>query len=185
MRIRYDLRVPAGANDVPVAAVLFAGAAIEDASGDGVPLSLTGARRSTGTMPVRRSDTARELSIQVAYRVRLASPVLDEGSSPQRIRVPVLAVLWPPMEATPGRFSAEIELPSGLNARPVFPAAAQAGSAGAARPGLYATLPVVPALVAFDVGMGDDAGFVFWGLFVAFLTIVILYALWMLRIERQ
>lgn len=195
VRLRYRLRVPSGVALVPVAALRFHGFVIEDVVWNGAPVTLAGDRRLVAELPVSGGAAAGDVTVDASYRVRVVAT--GDAPSGTRVRVPVLAVLWPPAQATPGTFTAEVEASPGVTLRPVFPAGMRA--AGDV-PGVFrVSLPVAPAMLAFDLP-GDrpsaapardeaagaaNPGWPFWGLFAAFGAIVALYVVWLRRVERR
>jgi hypothetical protein len=95
--------------------------------------------------------------IDITYEVAIVS---REPAYP--IRLPILAVMWPPDPALPGTFQGEVTVPPGLRIYDPFPASLQpvAASAGSATTGdvmRYAVdLPVLPAMIAFHLAQVDQ-----------------------------
>jgi hypothetical protein len=161
-----------------------------------------------GTVPLPAPARPDDVVV-LRLRYRVVREGTATGAGP--VRVPMLAVPWPPAEALPGTFSARVDLPAGTRLEEGFPAS-WAGEAAApddlAR--YRAELPVLPAFVSFRAGgigaaegrpgpggpsageapasvphLVRRAGFVFWGLFVVFGATVALYLVWMFRAERR
>ena len=138
--------------------------------GDPVPLSLLGvggarvvALRS-GDVDVALPDSAgRRLELTVpasrleggtglilSYRVE---SVIRSVGGARRGHVPVAAVLWPPLEARPGIFSAELHLPRDWRVTEAFPTGLRVR--GTDPSALEAQLAVVPSVVSFRARVGQ------------------------------
>lgn len=156
-RVRVDYRLRGGGLEtarVPFTVLELGGGRVTGlaARAAGVPLDVVwgegrGQRRSgtirlPGSGPVQAGDGA--MDIVVTYTVRGAL-----GRSGRAV-VPVVAVAWPPAEALPGTFRAEVRPPKGLEAYDVFPAGLRADP-GEEGGDVYRTeLPVLPSILAFS-----------------------------------
>jgi hypothetical protein len=122
------------------------------ASVDGTPvgsrLEVGATGRLTSEVPIA-PGRAGEIGIRLAYRVSGAV----EGEDPVRLRVPILAIAWPPEEGLPGTFQGEVTLPEGLSVYESFPSGLR--NTG---PGRYQfDLPAAPALLSMRATRGDRA----------------------------
>ncbi|RMH15764.1 MAG: hypothetical protein D6701_09680, partial [Gemmatimonadetes bacterium] len=158
-----------------------------DGEGRTLPATTTEGPGGRLDVLVRRGAAAR---VVVRYAVETGGP---------RWRAPVLAPRWTAEGAVGAGdpVTVELALPEGVRAGRRFPSGLRGDGAGPLR----ARLPVVPGLVAWTIdgpaGAADSAsagsasrsppgppGFVFWGLFAVYGTIVVLYVVWMRRVER-
>lgn len=214
VELTYRLRPDPGLERIPIRALPVRGVRAVGPTArvweDPVSFSLDvdGSGMLVGTVPLpapARPDDV--VVLRLRYRVVREA---EAGDGP--VRVPVLAVPWPPAEALPGTFSVRVDLPAGTRMEEGFPASwsvdAEAPTEDLAR--YRAELPVLPAFVSFRAGgvgatggrpraggpparevtapvaeLVRRAGFVFWGLFAVFGATVALYLVWMVREERR
>jgi hypothetical protein len=192
VQLQYTMRVDSGAERVPLALLRWRGVSVDElqASVQGEPVALQfteQGRRTSGWIELPSRLQQRELHIELQYHVRSAAPG-------PRVRIPVLAVLWPPADARPGVFTAEVRMRSERRAARAFPTSLRSVPAGGP---YHASLQVVPSIIAFSIGNQAELqrappsseavaqpGFVFWGLFVVLGGICVLYLLWLWRTER-
>lgn len=90
-----------------------------------------------------------ELELLLTYTVR--------GAVGRRIELPLVAVAWPPSEATPGTFFAEVRLPAGVSLYDAFPSGLRPWpDSSRSWPGAVyrAELPVLPAMLGFTTREG-------------------------------
>ncbi len=138
---------PNGATVVPVAAVRFDGDSplnpafnIDGNPVAGVPAAAARAGRPAWDVPIPEVLRSSErIRLVVDYRV-------VAGDMATRIRLPVVAVLWPPASAAAGTFRAEVRLPAGVTAFDAFPSTFRITGDT-----LITTLHVLPALVSFHM----------------------------------
>lgn len=156
--ITYVVRPAPGTDAVPLAGLLFGGVELRSVrvrvAGSTAPIVLdrTDAGRVTGSIPLLGSALGEmAISLVVSYEVMGAS---SEAEGVLDARVPILAVTWPPAEALPGTFTAEVLLPGGLTVFESFPAdLREAGEAGDVV--RYVTeLPVLPSLLSIRAAEG-------------------------------
>jgi hypothetical protein len=173
--IHLDYVVAAGpaARDVPVTLLLFDGTPVRNIitrvngvavdpvlRADGSNLRLRGAipllADVTHEPPNATTRATTEFTIAIEYEV-----AIRRGEPAGPLRLPILAVMWPPATALPGTFHGEIEVPAGLRIYDPFPAnfrplaANAAGSTDSAT--RYAVeLPVLPAMIAFSLAPADQ-----------------------------
>ena len=157
--ITYVVRVTPESREVPLAGLLF-GVDVSTVqvsiAGTDAPIEVTfspGGRMS-GSVPLGASAVDDgPVSFVLRYEV---SEGAAATSGPRELRAPILAVMWPPAEAVPGIFSAEVLLPPELTVLGSFPAdfreAEDVGEAGGR--GYVAELPVLPALLSLRVTEG-------------------------------
>jgi hypothetical protein len=154
MRLRYEVEADAGARQVPVSLLDFSGAAVEAprfrVSGADVPVPLQAEShgRRIGNVPIDAA-TAGNVIIEIEYAVRS----LDS----RRVRLPLVAVLWPPAQALPGVFTGELRLDGGLAAFNTFPATLREGNAQAGARAYTLSMPVLPAVVSFHIAEAAPA----------------------------
>ncbi len=129
--LRTTLEVPAGA-DRP------AGAGARDPGG-----GYDAESASAGTVGPRAG---------LALRYRVARPIARDGAS-LRVHVPVLSVPWPPAEARPGTFHAEVRVPPDWKVTQVFPTGLRASAADPEL--LVGDLPVVPSVITVRAREGS------------------------------
>jgi hypothetical protein len=139
---------------VPLAGLLFGDAEISSVqvsiagTESPVPITHRPGERMRASVPL--GITALDegpISFVLRYEVSGAAP----SAGVRELRVPVLAVMWPPAEALPGIFRAELLLAPGLTVLGSFPADLREAEAG----GRYVTeLPVLPALLSLRVTDG-------------------------------
>jgi hypothetical protein len=145
VHIHYTLQ-PHGEGEVPLAVVRFGDAALENVRVNNLPTALTfdaSGLRATATVAGPSGDTA---VMDVAYDVRVSA------TEPSRIRIPVVAVLWPTEQAVAGAFVANVTLPAGTVAFDAFPSTLRRLHAADATANTYATeLHVLPALITFSL----------------------------------
>jgi hypothetical protein len=166
VQMEYVLR-PAGDTVVPLSVVLFDSTSItglalavngrsvtlEGLSGDGLSYQ-------SGTVRLSPSNAALDsLPFRVLYTVHPRG-VADR----ERIQVPVVAVTWPPVEASPGTFVATLLMPGGYSAFDPLPSVLrEISNEGSAR-AYEASLQVVPALFSFRMTEGRAPRFGLAGL---------------------
>ncbi len=154
--VEIDYRVQ---SDGSATAVPLEGLAFRPTSIEGVRVMVDGAPAlfdlRTGSAGRLTSDVAiapgraGEIGMRLTYRVSGAV----EGEDPVRLRVPILAVGWPPEEGLPGTFQAEVSLPEGLSVYESFPSGLR--STGSGR--YQFDLPAAPALLSMRATLGDRA----------------------------
>lgn len=150
---------PEGAAALPVAVVLFGPAMVADvrASADGRPLAVSLVRgegpRLAGSIALppdlRLADS---LNIAVRYTVLRAAEADGRG---RRVRIPVVAPLWPPVHPRPDTFVGEARLPADMAAYEMFPTPMKQIADSAGRRTYRVTLQVVPALLSFRTVPGE------------------------------
>ena len=157
--ITYVVRTTPGSRDVPLAGLLFGvdlSSVQASVAGTDIPIPIASSPdgRITGSVPLGAAAADEgPVSFVLRYEVSEVAPASPDL---RELRAPVLAVMWPPVEAVPGVFSAEVFLPSELTVLASFPAdfreAQDAGEAGGRR--YVADLPVLPALLSLRVTEG-------------------------------
>ena len=144
VHIRYKIQ-PHGKSEVPLAVVRFGEVALENVRANDVPITLvldaTGLR-PTATVALPVQDT---VSLNITYDVRI--PEVE----PRRIRIPIVAVLWPPQQAVAGAVVARVSLPSGTVPFDAFPSTLRRASDTESANTYTTELHVVPALITFSV----------------------------------
>jgi hypothetical protein len=156
--LRYVVR-PAGSRAVPVTALAFAPATFVDLGvtigGRALPLALDpgagrSARKLAGDVPLS-AGVADTVAFEIRYAIVLPEP--DERES--RIRLPVVAVMWPPAEALPGTFAVTLDVPAGTHVRSAFPSLMRETTLTPHTRSYGADMQVLPSMIAFDMGVGD------------------------------
>jgi hypothetical protein len=152
--ITYVVQATPESREVPLAGLLFGDAEISSVqvsiagTESPVPITHRPGERMRASIPL--GITALDegpISFVLRYEVSGAAP----SAGVRELRVPVLAVMWPPAEALPGIFRAELLLAPGLTVLGSFPADLREAEAG----GRYVTeLPVLPALLSLRVTDG-------------------------------
>ncbi len=159
VEIRYEARAR-GETSLPLAVLDFAGITVEmlEATVDGVAtdVALTSSAgpggRATSNVAIQpQSATDSSTDITLRYNVRL--PAI--GAARSRVRIPVVAALWPPAEPRPGTVRTEVQLPVGFGVWNAFPASLRDAPSNPGTMVHSADLPVLPALVSFDVRRGS------------------------------
>ncbi len=156
VEIDYVLVVGQQISELPLEGVAFAGSRLTDVAAtlDGVPLLVELQSESNGRLSGRievPSGSERRLAVRLTYRVSPSSGEVDAT----RLILPVLALGWPPQEALPGTFRAQVTLPVGLSTFESFPAGLVAGEPLASGGRVHSLeLPVVPALIRIRSGQG-------------------------------
>jgi hypothetical protein len=156
--LHYVVR-PAGAHAVTVAALAFAPATFSDVEviveGRASPLALEpgaglGAHKLGGTVPLPAGagDT-------IAFDIRYAVVLPASAGRESRIRLPVVAVMWPPAEALPGTFAVTLDVRADAHIRGAFPSLLRETALTSAARSYGADMQVVPSMIAFDLGGGD------------------------------
>lgn len=159
VHIRYVVHGSANAAMVPLAAVLFAPSMLDGVEaiidGRASPVALTpgaghaAARVSGGVpLPSGHGDT---VAFELRYTVDLPGATAGEA----RVRLPVVAVLWPPAEALPGTFAIALDVPADTHIRGAFPSLMRETTTTATSRSYGAGMQVVPSMIAFDIGTGD------------------------------
>jgi hypothetical protein len=153
--LRYVLRPGAGATEIPLTVLLF-GTALTDVQArvDGAAAALElrpvdSRVRLRGVLALPGGSNADSVVIELLYGVTGAAARGD------RIRLPILAVTWPPAGARPGTFRGRVEVSAGLIAYNAFPSVLRALPSSDSSPTYGFDLPVVPAVLAFDLKSGD------------------------------
>jgi hypothetical protein len=139
VQLSYTLQ-PHGATEVVLAAVRFGEVTLADVHANGLPLTLTpdaSGLRPTVRVPLPARDT---VALDISYNVR------NPGRDPGPVRIPILAVLWPPEQALAGVFVARVSLPAGSVAFDAFPSTLRRTHGDT-----YETeLHVLPAMITFS-----------------------------------
>lgn len=156
----YELDIDSGIDRVPFTVLVFAPTRVDAITAvlaqESLQVSLTdtGPLRLAGEIHLPGPAPASELiAMRIGYRVDEAVRATE---AEVRVVLPVVAVDWPPAEALPGVFTADITLPEGMTAREVFPTTAGSGAEdGVAR----ASLQVVPAVVQVRARPEGNAAF--------------------------
>ena len=168
--ITYVVQATPQSREVPLAGLLFGGVDLSSVqasiAGTEAPVEITRSPggRMRASIPLGTAAGGEDpVSFVLSYEV---SEATAPSPGVRELRVPVLAVMWPPAEAVPGIFSAEVLLPSELSVLSAFPAdfrevGGGRGSVGAGeRDGVdrgrtYVTeLPVLPSLLSLRVTEG-------------------------------
>jgi hypothetical protein len=149
---------PAGLREVsiPLEGIAFRPTEIESvtvrvSNGASTPMVLESseAGRLIGAVPLPAGTVGR-VEFHLSYDVRSAV----EGDDPYRIRVPVLAVGWPPAEALPGVFTAEALLVGGLKVFESFPSGLEKSEVVGTVGRFTLDLPAIPALISMRATAG-------------------------------
>jgi hypothetical protein len=153
--ITYVVQATPESREVPLAGLLFGDVEISSVQvsiagvESPVPITHQPGERLRASIPL--GTTALDggpVSFVLRYEVSGAAPF----AGVRELRVPVLAVMWPPAEALPGIFRAELLLPPGLTVLGSFPSDLRQAEVG----GPYVTeLPVLPALLSLRVTDGE------------------------------
>ena len=177
IRLRYEVARDA-ADAVPLSLLAFRGSIVDSIrvrvdAGAAQPLVLAAERggRLRGSVPL--GDPApQRVTLEIEYAIR--------STAGRRVTLPVVAVMWPPAQARPGLFTGEVLLAGQQEAYNAFPATLRArGVQGDARTYTF-SLPVLPAVVSFDVA-ADAPALTFTrtlDLLVVLLTILFCAMLW-------
>ncbi|MCI0437310.1 MAG: hypothetical protein L0271_27290 [Gemmatimonadetes bacterium] len=144
--IRYVLRTTGNDDALPLAVIPF-GTVIQDvrATVDGLPIAVElddGLRRRSGTIRLQGGRAAREATVELSYTV---ADAWRAGTS--KVRVPVIAIGWPPIAALPDTFHGAVTLPAGHVVWDAFPSTLRSASNPEATAGF--DVQVVPAVVTF------------------------------------
>lgn len=142
---------PDGASSVPLSVLRLDGARLENVrytAGESAHVSLAlpaGGGRVTAAIPLEP-----QLRGQTSVRLAVSYDVLDVDS--QRVTLPVLAVMWPPIDRGAAMFTARLQLDPARSAWDAFPATLRALDRDA---GVWiAELHVIPAMLTFRSGAG-------------------------------
>ena len=158
VRVEYELDLGAAATSVPFEILGFGGATAER-------FELDDPRRSVSLVPV--SGSRREAAVlvsadapgggvRVVARYRVEAAVAMDGAA-LRGHVPVLTVDWPPAQALPGLFGAELRVPAAWELSEGFPTGlAEAVRGGEGARTYVVDLAVAPSVVSFR-GRTDGA----------------------------
>jgi hypothetical protein len=158
VRIVYTLR-PAGAAEVPLAALLFGPAIVTDIQARSSSRTLAvrvsyGPGPRTGAvvaLPAELRDVD-SLDLVVDYTVLRAAEAAGAG---RRVRIPVLAPRWPPAVSAPATFAGEATLPEDMAAYETFPTLMHLSGESAGRRTYRVELQAVPALLSFRTAPGE------------------------------
>jgi hypothetical protein len=147
VRLRYEVRPDTGAASIPVSLLRFGGSSVESlrarVMGIEAPVLLREESPAILRGEVPLGTTARaELTLEFEYSVN----VTESG----RVRLPLVAVLWPPEQARPSLFTGDVNVESRFPIYNAFPASLRSGEVNGSVRRLVFAMPVLPAVIAFD-----------------------------------
>jgi hypothetical protein len=147
VRLRYEIRPDSTAASIPVSLLRFGGASIESLrarlAGNEIPVQLREESPAILRGEVPLGTMARsEVTLEFEYTVS----VTEAG----RVRLPLVAVLWPPEQARPSLFTGNVNVESRFEIYHAFPATLRSGEVNGSIRRLVFAMPVLPAVIAFD-----------------------------------
>ena len=156
--IRYRVQPVDGLSEVPLAGLLFGGSELSGVRvvvadlARTIELSRSPGGRVTGSIPLSRFPATDEpISLELLYDVIQAGSHAD---GVWRWRIPILAVMWPPLFARPTTFTLEALIPAEYSLLESFPTNLRDAGEDGARRRYVTEAPVVPALVSLRVAEG-------------------------------